>query len=56
MILEDCELKIKVITLASVFLIGCIDSCEVDNVFGGVCDVSNSCEGMIVIIITGKVR
>jgi hypothetical protein len=55
-VLEDCELKIKVIALAFVFLIGCIDLCEVDNVFGGVCDVSSSCEGMIVIVITGKVR
>jgi hypothetical protein len=50
-ILEDCELKIKVIALAFVFLIGCIDSCEVNNVFGGVCY-----KGMIMIVIISKVK
>jgi hypothetical protein len=55
-VLKDCELKIKVIALAFVFLIGCIDLCKVDNVFGGVCDVSSSCEGMMVIVTTSKVR
>jgi hypothetical protein len=56
MVLEDYKLKIKVIALASVFLIGYIDSCEVDNVFGGVCDISSSCEGIVMIVTTGKVR
>jgi hypothetical protein len=55
-VLKDCELKIKVIALAFVFLIGCIHLCKVDNVFGGVCDISSSCEGIIIIVITGKVR
>jgi hypothetical protein len=51
MVLKDCELKIKVIALAFVFLIGCIDSCEVNNVFGRVCYKS-----IIIIVTTGKVR
>jgi hypothetical protein len=50
-VLEDYKLKIKVIVLAFVFLIGCIHLCEVDNVFGGVCDISNSCEGIVIIIV-----
>jgi hypothetical protein len=40
-ILEYYKLKIKVITLASVFLIGYIDLCEVNNVFNKVYDISN---------------
>jgi hypothetical protein len=57
-VLKDYKLKIKVIVLAFVFLIGCIHLCEVDNVFGRVSDISNSCEGIVIIIviITDKVR
>jgi hypothetical protein len=55
-VLEDYKLKIKVIALAFVFLIGCIDSYEVNNVFGKVCDISSSCKSIIVIVITNKVR
>jgi hypothetical protein len=56
MVLKDCELKIKVIALAFVFLINCIHLCEVDNVFGEVCDISSSYKRIIIIVITGKVR
>jgi hypothetical protein len=57
-ILKDCELKIKVIALAFVFLIGYIYLCKVNNVFGGVCNISSNCGGIIIIIvvITNKVR
>jgi hypothetical protein len=55
-VLKDYKLKIKVIALAFVFLIGCIDLCKVNNVFGKVCDISNSYKGMIVIVITSKVK
>jgi hypothetical protein len=55
-ILKDYKLKIKVIALAFIFLIGYIDLCKVNNIFSKVCDVTNSCEGIVVIIITSKVR
>jgi hypothetical protein len=57
-VLKDCKLKIKVIALAFVFLIGCIHSCEVDNVFGRVCNISSSYRGIVIIVVvtTGKVR
>jgi hypothetical protein len=56
-ILKDYKLKIKVIALASVFLIGYIDLCKVDNVFGKVCDISNNYKSMLIIVVvtTGKV-
>jgi hypothetical protein len=56
MVLEDCKLKIKVIALASVFLIIYIDICEIDNVFGRVCDVSSSYKSIVIIVITSKIR
>jgi hypothetical protein len=56
MVLEDYKLKIKVIVLAFVFLIDCIDLCKVDNVFSKVCNISSSCKSIMIIVITSKVR
>jgi hypothetical protein len=57
-VLKDYKLKIKVIALASVFLIGYIHLCKVNNIFSVVYNISNSYKGIviIVIIITGKVK